>query len=98
MNMKPLTLAQAAAVMNGKLIGGGENTLIKQVVMDSRLDVCGALFLAIPGKRVDGHDFVIDVLTRGATCALVEREIENANGPQILVPCTQTAVKSSKML
>ncbi|MCL2546986.1 MAG: UDP-N-acetylmuramoyl-tripeptide--D-alanyl-D-alanine ligase [Oscillospiraceae bacterium] len=94
MKMKPLTLAQATAAMDGVLIGGVENALIQQVVMDSRLDVAGALFLAIPGNRVDGHDFVADVLARGAVCALVEREIEDAPGAQIIVPCTQTAIKA----
>ena len=93
MKMKAVTLAKAASVMDGTLIGGGADVLIGQVVMDSRLDVRGALFLAIPGERVDGHDFVADVLARGAVCALVEREITGANGPQILVENTQVAVK-----
>ena len=93
MKMKAISLAKAAKVMDGTLIGGGEDLLIGQVLMDSRLDVRGALFLAIAGARVDGHDFVAQVLERGAVCALVEREITDANGPQILVENTQIAVK-----
>ena len=93
MNMKPMTLAQAAEAVGGKLIGGGADTLIRQVVMDSRLDVDGALFVAIPGTRADGHDFVPDVLTRGAVGCLVEREIPDAPGPQIVVDSTLRAVR-----
>ena len=93
MHMKALTLAQAADAMGGKLIGGGESTLIRQVVMDSRLDVTGALFVAIEGARADGHDFVQDVLARGAVCCLVEREIDALGGPCILVDSTLRAVR-----
>jgi len=93
-NMKPVTLREAAEVMGGKLIGGTDDAVIAKVVMDSRLDVGGALFVAIPGARADGHDFVPDVLDRGAVCCLVEREIPNAPGAQILVDSTLEAIKA----
>ena len=92
-NMKPMTLAQAAEAMGGTLLGGGADIAIRQVVMDSRKDVDGALFVAIPGARADGHDFVADVLRRGAVCALVEREIDAPGGPCILVDTTLRAVR-----
>jgi len=92
--MKAITLAQAAESMGGKLIGGGEETVIQKVVMDSRLDAEGALFVAIAGARADGHDFVPGVLARGAICCLVEREIADAPGAQILVDSTLEAVKA----
>jgi len=93
-NMKAITLAKAAEVMNGRLISGNPEAVIQQVVMDSRLDVTGALFVAIAGARADGHDFVPSVLERGAVCCLVEREISNASGAQILVDSTLIAVKA----
>jgi len=93
MNMKPITLSRAAQAMGGTLIGGGGDTRIEQVVMDSRLDVAGALFVAIPGARADGHDFVQDVCKRGAVCCLVEREIDTPGGPCILVDSTRRAVR-----
>ena len=34
----------------------------------------GDLFLALPGERVDGHDFVSAVLDRGAGAALVQKD------------------------
>ncbi len=42
-----------------------------RVVTDSRGDVSGVLFVALSGERFDGHDFVEDVLARGATGAMV---------------------------
>jgi len=93
-NMKQIILKEAAEAMGGKLIGGAVDTVIEKVVMDSRLDVTGALFVAIAGARADGHDFVPDVLERGAVCCLVEREIPDAPGAQILVDSTLEAVKA----
>ncbi|MCL2368974.1 MAG: UDP-N-acetylmuramoyl-tripeptide--D-alanyl-D-alanine ligase [Oscillospiraceae bacterium] len=92
MTMKPMTLTQAAQAVGGTLIGGGGETLIRQVVMDSRQDVEGALFVAIRGTRADGHDFVANVRSRGAVCCLVEQETD-ASGPYILVDSTLRAVR-----
>jgi UDP-N-acetylmuramoyl-tripeptide--D-alanyl-D-alanine ligase len=51
----------------------GQEPLISDVVVDSREATPGALFVAIGGERVDGHDFVGDAFQNGATAALVER-------------------------
>jgi UDP-N-acetylmuramoyl-tripeptide--D-alanyl-D-alanine ligase len=39
--------------------------------LDSRAIKAGELFVAIPGERVDGHQFVRDVLEKGACAAMV---------------------------
>lgn len=44
-----------------------------EAVIDSRLAVPGALFVALPGERVDGHQFVAKAVEAGATAALVDR-------------------------
>jgi UDP-N-acetylmuramoyl-tripeptide--D-alanyl-D-alanine ligase len=46
---------------------------IKGVSIDSRNIRTGELFVAIKGERFDGHDFVPDVMKKGAWGALVER-------------------------
>ncbi len=42
--------------------------------IDSRSVKAGELFVALPGERCDGHDFVADALQRGAWGALVARD------------------------
>ncbi len=42
-----------------------------EVVVDSRLVVDDALFVALPGERTDGHNFLSEVMERGARGALV---------------------------
>ena len=43
------------------------------VAIDSRADLRGALFVALRGERVDGHEFVLDATGHGARGALVRR-------------------------
>ncbi len=43
--------------------------------IDSRMVGAAGLFVALPGSRFDGHDFVEDAFRRGARAALVHREM-----------------------
>jgi UDP-N-acetylmuramoyl-tripeptide--D-alanyl-D-alanine ligase len=51
------------------------NAVITEAAVDSRQVIPGGLFVAIPGERVDGHDFVADAFQRGASFALIQHEL-----------------------
>lgn len=53
----------------------GVNAVITEAAVDSRQVIPGGLFVALPGERVDGHDFVADAFKRGASFALIQHEI-----------------------
>ena len=53
--------------------------------IDSRTLNPGDCFFAIAGPAHDGHDYVAQVFEHGAAAAIVEREIPNAAGPQLVV-------------
>lgn len=57
------------------------------VVRDSREVTPGALFVAIPGERVDGHDFVAVAAAARAGAALVDHEV-SVDLPQVVVADT----------
>jgi UDP-N-acetylmuramoyl-tripeptide--D-alanyl-D-alanine ligase len=46
---------------------------IEGITTDSRADVAGKLFVALPGERFDGHDYLQRVAQNGARAVLVER-------------------------
>ena len=48
------------------------------VSTDSRSIRPGEVFFALRGKRCDGHDFVADVLAKGAAAAVVSRDVSVA--------------------
>ncbi|MBT6274263.1 MAG: UDP-N-acetylmuramoyl-tripeptide--D-alanyl-D-alanine ligase, partial [Chromatiales bacterium] len=43
------------------------------------------LFVALPGERVDGHDFVATALSSGAGAAMVQRTMSDADGSLVIV-------------
>jgi UDP-N-acetylmuramoyl-tripeptide--D-alanyl-D-alanine ligase len=49
--------------------------VITQAVIDSRTTIPGCMFVALPGKRVDGHDFIKHAFEQGASFALVGRDM-----------------------
>ena len=49
-------------------------TVITEAVIDSRQVIPGSLFVAIPGEKVDGHDFIGEAFKRGASFALIQRD------------------------
>jgi len=51
--------------------------VITEAVVDSRQVIPGALFVALPGERVDGHDYVESAFARGAQVALVQRDFSS---------------------
>ena len=81
--MIPLTLGEIAEIVGGRLQGADPGALVTGLVeFDSRKVEAGGLFLALPGERVDGHDYVAAAIGRGAVAALVTRPVE---GPRIEV-------------
>jgi UDP-N-acetylmuramoyl-tripeptide--D-alanyl-D-alanine ligase len=79
-----ITLAETAAATGGTLHGG--DAAFDHVVSDSRAAGPGALFVAIRGERVDGHDFVTQAAAAGV---LAERPVP---GPHVLVPDSVAAL------
>ncbi|HEV7825495.1 MAG TPA: UDP-N-acetylmuramoyl-tripeptide--D-alanyl-D-alanine ligase [Mycobacteriales bacterium] len=75
--MIPMTLAEVAAATGGVLAGGADpgTVVTGPVEFDSRAMVPGGLFLALPGERVDGHDFAAAAVAAGAVAVLATRDV-----------------------
>ena len=71
-----LTLADALeALTNFRPIA---TTVITEAVIDSRQVIPGSLFVAIPGEKADGHDFIEEAFRRGASFALIQRDMNGS--------------------
>jgi UDP-N-acetylmuramoyl-tripeptide--D-alanyl-D-alanine ligase len=79
--MIAMELAQAARVLGLDTAPAGS---FRGVTSDSRKVREGMLFAALPGERVDGHEFVARAAAAGASAALVSRPVESAL-PQLQV-------------
>jgi UDP-N-acetylmuramoyl-L-alanyl-D-glutamate--2,6-diaminopimelate ligase len=65
---------------------------LSDVAYDSRQVEPGALFVAVPGGRADGHDFLVDAVARGAAAVIAERATARLGVPQLLVPAARPAL------
>lgn len=86
--MRPTPLSAIAGAIGAQSVGAGD-PMVSGVVADSRLASAGDLFVAIPGERVDGHEFIIGAVAGGAVAALSTRASEV---PTILVEDPVTAL------
>ncbi len=81
------TVAEIVAATGGRAVNVTAES-VKSVSIDSRDIAPGALFVAIKGDRLDGHDYVRAAIEAGAAAALVseDRAQEFADLPVVVVP------------
>jgi UDP-N-acetylmuramoyl-tripeptide--D-alanyl-D-alanine ligase len=88
--MIELTAAQVAAATGGRLHADPDVTVTGAVITDSRSAGPGALFVALPGERVDGHDFAAAAVKAGAALVLAARALDGL--PTVVVDDPQAAL------
>jgi UDP-N-acetylmuramoyl-tripeptide--D-alanyl-D-alanine ligase len=77
--MIELSLAEVASAVGGVLHGcSGTELVTGSVEFDSRRLAPGGLFVALPGERVDGHDFAAAAMAAGAAGVLAGRPVDAA--------------------
>ncbi len=69
-----LTIADAVEALTN--IRPSAVTVITEAVIDSRQVIPGSMFVAIPGEKVDGHDYLSEAFKRGASFALTQRDVD----------------------
>jgi UDP-N-acetylmuramoyl-tripeptide--D-alanyl-D-alanine ligase len=80
--MISLKLSELAAVL--QCDPGDQDVVIDSIVTDSRKVHYGALFAALPGSQVHGHDFAESAVKLGAAALLVSRKLD-FEIPQLVV-------------
>ncbi|WP_219416606.1 UDP-N-acetylmuramoyl-tripeptide--D-alanyl-D-alanine ligase [Pseudonocardia nigra] len=81
--MIEMRLADVAAVTGGRLHRASGEERVTAVEFDTRAIAPGGLFVALPGERVDGHDFAASAVAAGAAGVLAGREVD---GPAVIAP------------
>lgn len=85
-------LSDLASVLGGVLVGH-RGAVINNVQIDSRAVSVGSVFVAIRGEHFDGHDFVDDAMSHGASAVVVEPGRRVEIEPRIEVDATLTALR-----
>jgi UDP-N-acetylmuramoyl-tripeptide--D-alanyl-D-alanine ligase len=75
--------AEIAAALSGSILEGDPGASVASVVVDSRKALPLSLFVALPGERTDGHEFLRAALEAGASCALARLDRRESLGAEV---------------
>lgn len=70
--MPTSTVQEIVRATQGALVVGDLGVPVSGVSIDSRTLGVGEAFFAIVGHRLDGHDFIADAASRGASCVVAQ--------------------------
>jgi UDP-N-acetylmuramoyl-L-alanyl-D-glutamate--2,6-diaminopimelate ligase len=71
-----MKIKQLLERMDYKILAGDPETEITTLVYDSRKVEAGAVFVCISGTVRDAHDFIPEVVAKGAAAVVVEKDVE----------------------
>jgi UDP-N-acetylmuramoyl-tripeptide--D-alanyl-D-alanine ligase len=71
--MLTAAIDRIVSATGGTLLAGSRDVVGNGVVVDSREVTPGCIFVALPGERVDGHDYLIAAIDDGARVVVVSR-------------------------
>lgn len=94
LNRARFSLKEILAATGGRLRGPLEDAgnTVEGIATDSRTIQPGNAFVALAGERFDGHDHLASVAERGASLAIVERDVRVAGLTTLQVASTLEAL------
>lgn len=92
-----ITLRAIAEIVGGELhdVADPDAVVTGTVEFDSRRIGPGGLFVALPGERVDGHDFAAAAIAAGAVAVLAARPV---GVPAVVVPSVSESGSATNAL
>jgi UDP-N-acetylmuramoyl-tripeptide--D-alanyl-D-alanine ligase len=79
-----MRLEELAMLCEAKLLRGDPNWVVQHISTDTRALGRGDCFIALRGPRFDGHEFISDAASRGASAAVVSNPTRAMNSPSAL--------------
>lgn len=95
-----ITLERLRGELAGAQLFGQGDVAISSIRCDSQRATPGCLFVAVPGFRADGHDYLAQALAAGAAAAMVQADrrekwvalLSQGRVPALVVPDTRKAL------
>ena len=79
-----MQIAKLLENLEYELVAGGLDTEITTLVYDSRKVEKGSVFVCISGTVRDAHDFIPDVVEKGAAAVIVEKDVTVPEGVTVI--------------
>ena len=80
---EPISIKQAAAWADGTIVGT-QSICMHSIAIDSRVYNENTLFIALPGHKTDGHNFVLDFLKQPTRVAMIRQEFYETHTADLL--------------
>jgi len=91
-----LTLHQLAKQLRDSMLVGPAEVELLGLTDDSRTVEPGYLFVAVRGRKTDGHRYVASAIEKGASAVILERAMDECNGtPALLVGDSRAALATA---
>jgi len=87
----PIDLELLATAVHAARTANPAPADVTDLAYDARRVTPGALFVCVPGLKVDGHDFAPQAVANGAAALIVERELDQPV-PQLVVEDARAAM------
>jgi UDP-N-acetylmuramoyl-tripeptide--D-alanyl-D-alanine ligase len=87
-----ITYQELRGLLNPKYTGNIKSSILKNVVIDSRLVKKGDIFVALIGKKYDAHNFIKEAVKNGAGLVVAQKNIDKSY-PLMVVDSTDSALK-----
>lgn len=89
-----MILSELLSAFPYTVLGNADDVNIEQIEYDSRKSVSNeTLFFCLPGARVDGHDYAVQVYKAGCRAFIVERKVDLPDDAlQVLVPSARESL------
>lgn len=91
-NLVPWHSEQLAEATSGQWFNLSIGCEFARVISDTRKIQPNDIFLALTGDNFDGHDFVQQAISAGATAVIVSRLLDGLNIPQLVVADTRLSL------
>jgi UDP-N-acetylmuramyl pentapeptide synthase len=75
-----MQLKTLASAINSREIIGPLDRAVEGIAYDSRRVQRNFLFVALRGERNDGHQFINQVVEKGASVVVTDREVHSSRG------------------
>ncbi|MFM7542220.1 MAG: UDP-N-acetylmuramoyl-tripeptide--D-alanyl-D-alanine ligase [Actinomycetales bacterium] len=91
--MIPMKVSEIAEIMEGTYSGSAEKIIEGDFEFDSREIQPGKVFIALPGETRDGHEFIADAFSRGASLAITTKPVpeDHIRVPDVLAAVSKFA-------
>jgi len=96
--MIPMTLREIAAAIGVPAPVFGGDSVVSSVEFDTRRVTPGALFVALIGARVDGHDFLDVATAAGAVAVLGSKDIASRAVPVLRVDGNDAVLRALSVI